>query len=128
MDFIFNKEYEKFKNVIKPKIQGTVFLSELVKQNKPDFFVMTSALTAIIPSSGQSDYTAANSFMDAYSNELNNLGIRTVSINLTAWKETGMAYDLGVDEDGIFKSISIKDGITAIAKIIQNKINPIILG
>jgi surfactin family lipopeptide synthetase A len=126
--FIFNKNIETFRDVVKPKIQGTVFLSQLLKEEKPDFFIMASALTAILPTSGQSDYTAANSFMDAYSFELKKLGINAVSINLTAWKETGMAFDHGVIDDGIFKSISSKNGTTAISRIIQKKISSVILG
>jgi|GEM_PF-699708 amino acid adenylation domain-containing protein len=126
--FIFGKSLETFRNVIKPKIHGTINLSALLKDEKPDFFIMTSALTAILPTPGQSDYTAANCFMDAYSAELNNSGISAVNINLTSWKETGMAYDFGVTDDEIFKSISTKDGVSGIAKIIQRKINSIILG
>ncbi|MCX6149601.1 MAG: amino acid adenylation domain-containing protein [Ignavibacteriales bacterium] len=126
--FIFGKDLGKFRDVIKPKIHGTIYLSELLKEEKPDFFIMTSALTAILPTAGQSDYTAANSFMDAYSSELNNSGINAVSINLTSWKETGMAYDYGVVDDGIFKSISTKNGVDAFEKIIQRKMNSVVLG
>ncbi|MDD4921487.1 MAG: amino acid adenylation domain-containing protein, partial [Bacteroidales bacterium] len=126
--FIFGKKMETFREVVKPKIQGTIYLSELLKADKPDFFLMTSALTAILPTSGQSDYTAANSFMDAYARELNRSGIHAQSINLTSWKETGMAYDHGVTDDGVFKSISTKAGIEAIGKIIQRGICSVILG
>lgn len=126
--FIFGKSLETFQNVIKPKIHGAIYLSELLRESAPDFFVMTSALTAILPTSGQSDYTAANNFLDAYSAELNKLGMNALSINLTSWKETGMAYDYGATEDGIFKSISTKDAVRAFQKIIQKKINSVILG
>ncbi len=126
--FIFGKDFGTFRDVIRPKIQGTIFLSGLLKADKPDFFVMTSALTAIIPTSGQSDYTAANSFIDAYSSELNRSGMNAVSINLTSWKETGMAFDHGVVDDGIFKSISTADGVTAIGRIMRKNIQSIILG
>ena len=126
--FIFNKSLEKFRGVIKAKIHGTLFLSQLLQEEKPDFFIMTSALTAILPTSGQSDYTAANSFMDAYSSQLNNSGMRALSINLTSWKETGMAYDYGVIDDGIFKSITTENGISAFGKIISKRINSVVLG
>ncbi|MFH0733031.1 MAG: amino acid adenylation domain-containing protein [bacterium] len=126
--FIFGKGIEQFIEVIKPKVHGTIYLGELLKNEKPDFFVLTSALTAIIPTSGQSDYTAANSFLDAYTSELNNAGIKTISINLTSWKETGMAYDFGVVDDGIFKSISSISGVEAIGSIIRHKIKNVIIG
>jgi surfactin family lipopeptide synthetase A len=126
--FIFGKDIETFREVIKPKIYGTIYLSELLKADKPDFFVMTSALTAIIPTSGQSDYTAANCFMDAYSSELNHSGMNALSINLTSWKETGMAYDHGVVGDGVFKSISTKDGVQTIDRMMQGTNHSVILG
>ena len=126
--FIFQKDFEKFHEVIKPKIHGTIYLSELLKKEKLDFFIMTSALTAILPTSGQSDYTAANIFMDAYSSELNKSGMNATSINLTAWKETGMAYNYGVVDDGIFKSMSTKNGVETFDKIVNKKMNSVILG
>ncbi len=126
--FIFNKEFADFQNVVKAKIHSTIYLSQILKNRKPDFFVMTSALTAILPTSGQSDYTAANLFMDGFSAELNHLGFNAQSINLTSWKETGMAYDFGVTEDGIFKSITTEQGISAIGQIIQKRIGSVILG
>jgi len=126
--FIFNKDSETFRNVIKSKIHGTVNLYHLLKDDKPDFFVMTSALTALIPTSGQSDYTAANSFMDAYASVINRTGINAVSINLTAWKETGMAFELGVADDGVFKSITTAKGINAVGEIMQHNLNSVILG
>ena len=126
--FIFNKEFADFQNVVKAKIYSTIYLSQLLKSKKPDFFVLTSALTAILPTSGQSDYTAANLFLDGFSAELNHLGFNAQSINLTSWKETGMAYDFGVADDGIFKSITTEQGISAIGQIIQKRIGSVILG
>ncbi|HEX2867285.1 MAG TPA: amino acid adenylation domain-containing protein [Ignavibacteriales bacterium] len=127
--FIFSKSRESFRNVIKSKIHGTIHLSELLRADKPDFFIMTSALTAIVPTSGQSDYTAANAFMDAFSNELNKSGMNALSVNLTAWKETGMAYENGVVDDGIFKSVSTSEGLSAFEKIMhQSSISSVILG
>ncbi|MGE5398815.1 MAG: amino acid adenylation domain-containing protein [Ignavibacteriales bacterium] len=126
--FIFDKSIEKFHDVIKSKIHGTIYLGEILKNIKPDFFIMASAITAIVPTSGQSDYTAANCFMDAYSFDLRKSGINAISLNLTAWKETGMAFDYGAVEDGIFKSISTADGVAAFGKIIQKKLNSVIIG
>ncbi|MGE5497663.1 MAG: amino acid adenylation domain-containing protein, partial [Syntrophothermus sp.] len=126
--FIFGKTIEMFEDVIRPKIHGTVYLSELLKTDNPGFFIMTSALTAIIPTSGQSDYTAANAFQDAFSFELNKKGFRALSINLTSWKETGMAYEHGAVEDGIFRSISNIDGSAAVSKLLDCKTGSVILG
>ncbi len=126
--FIFGKEPETFRAVIRPKIQGTSYLFELLKHDKPDFFVMTSAITAIAPTSGQSDYTAANCFMDAYAAEMNRAGMNATSINLTAWADTGMAYEHGVAGDGIFKSIASTTAVAAIGSLMKRKIPSVVLG
>jgi surfactin family lipopeptide synthetase A len=126
--FIFGKTIEQFRNVVRPKIHGLIYLGELVTEDKPDFLVMTSALTAILPTSGQSDYTAANCFMDAYASELRNSGIHSLNINLTAWNETGMAFEYGVAGDGVFKSLSTASAVSAFGRIIRKKTPSAILG
>ena len=95
--FIIRKDESMFREVIGPKVQGTWILSELTREDRPDFFVMFSSIATIIGEGGQGDYTAANSYLDAFSAyRSRSEGGRTVTINWPAWKETGMAADYGV--------------------------------
>ena len=126
--FIYGKTFETFRDVISPKIQGTIYLSKLLEKEKLDFFIMASSLTGIMPAPGQSDYTAANIFLDAYASELNKKGLNAISIDFTAWKETGMAFDFNVVEDGVFKSVSTKDALSGFSEIIQHKITSVLFG
>jgi surfactin family lipopeptide synthetase A len=125
---IHTKELNVFRQTIKPKIAGTINLARLLQNIQPDFFLLTSALTAILPTAGQSDYTAANCFQDAFCYKLRRQGLNARSINLTAWKETGMAFDHGVTGDGVFKSITPGDAVAAIGRMIQSDKTSVILG
>ena len=125
---IHKKDLTVFRQVIQPKVEGTINLARLLQAIKPDFFLLTSALTSVLPTAGQSDYSAANSFLDAYCFELKRAGLNTISINLTAWKETGMAFEHGVADDGVFKSITPGEAVVAIGKILMSDKTSVILG
>ncbi|PKM52637.1 MAG: hypothetical protein CVV02_00435 [Firmicutes bacterium HGW-Firmicutes-7] len=94
--FIFNKKQEEVDAVIAPKVWGTIWLDELTKDDKLDFFVMFSSISSILGNTGQSDYAYANGFMDDYAKMrefLKNEGRRygkTLSIGWPFWKTGGM--------------------------------------
>ncbi|KAI0975805.1 hypothetical protein F4678DRAFT_484023 [Xylaria arbuscula] len=54
---------ERFKKVLKPKVDGTIHLAELFSTDTLDFFVCFSSLAYIVGNRGQSAYTSANAFM-----------------------------------------------------------------
>ncbi|MCX7092177.1 MAG: amino acid adenylation domain-containing protein, partial [Methylobacter sp.] len=91
--YLFRKEEATFSDVLRPKIQGTWLLDRLTREDKPDFFMLCSALSAVAGAAGQGDYIAANAYQDAFAAFRNKQGLRTLSINWPAWKETGMAFD-----------------------------------
>jgi iturin family lipopeptide synthetase A len=127
--FIFRKEEETFKKVMGPKVQGTLLLDRITRQDDPDFFVLFSSINAVIGVAGQGDYTAANSYLDAYSVYRNKLGMKTLSINWPAWQETGMAVDYGVNEvKGFFKPIPTVLAINAFRDAIERPFKRIIVG
>ncbi|HEX2926937.1 MAG TPA: amino acid adenylation domain-containing protein [Ruminiclostridium sp.] len=96
------KERNFAENVIAPKFTGTQVLYELLKEEKPDFFIMSSSLNAITGGFGQADYSAANNFLDAFVNAYDTRhGTRFVSIDWDRWPGVGMAK-------GIKASNSIK--------------------
>ncbi|MCP4020307.1 MAG: amino acid adenylation domain-containing protein [Desulfobacteraceae bacterium] len=91
--FIFRKDEATFKDVLLPKIHGTFILDQLTRRDNLDFFVLCSSLTALFGAPGQSDYTAANAYLDAYSFYRKKKGLPSLSINWAGWKETGMAFE-----------------------------------
>lgn len=89
------KDRQNQESVLSPKIQGTLILDECLKGKKLDFFVLFSSITSILGGIGQADYSAANSFLDAYAQSANrnNKDRITMSINWDTWKEVGMAIN-----------------------------------
>ncbi len=100
--FLLNKNWDTFYNVLKPKVAGTLNLHVLTKQEPLDFFVMCSSYVTLYGAPGQSDYTAANAFLDGFASYRRSLGLPAVTINWTGWSESGMARNHEVDSSDMF--------------------------
>ena len=94
--FILKKTSEKFRQVLSPKVAGTVLLYESTKVFGLDFFVMFSSVAGVLGNTGQVDYSTANAFMDAFAKFRNSLpdskmrNSRILSINWPLWHSGGM--------------------------------------
>ncbi|MBP0011794.1 MAG: SDR family NAD(P)-dependent oxidoreductase [Roseofilum sp. SBFL] len=89
---IQRKTRETAREVLAPKVGGTLVLDEIVKDVPLDFFVLCSSLVSIKGGFGQVDYTAANAFLDAFARYKTAAdGTFTVAINWDAWQDVGMA-------------------------------------
>jgi amino acid adenylation domain-containing protein len=126
--FIYSKEYRTFENVIKPKIHGTLNLLKTVKIDELDLFVLNSALTSYIGTAGQTDYCAANGFLDSCGNFLSLKHKNVFTLNWTAWKSVGMAARNNVAEDGFLKSISPELAVKSFIKVLQYQIPQVFIG
>jgi hypothetical protein len=100
--------------VLSPKVNGTVVLDRLLARERPDFVVLCSSLTAVLGGAGQSDYCAANAFLDAYAQRRWCQGDDTVtSINWDTWRDGGMAADAHVPVDVAWrKAMAMESGLT----------------
>ena len=85
---------ERFAQVMKPKVDGTWHLHTLTQDKQLDFFVCFSSAAALLGSAGQSNYAAANAFMDTLMQQRRQAGLPGLSINWGAWAEVGMAAHL----------------------------------
>ena len=125
---IIERDIDQFLHVIRPKVHGTRILDELTEQDKPDFFVLFSSISTLFPAHGQSDYVAANAFLDAYSQYRNKNGKPTLSINWTTWKETGMAFDQGFVIDTMFNTITSEQAMYCLEEVMSRGINNVLVG
>jgi len=114
--YLFRKEESTFAAVLRPKIQGTWLLDRLIRQDKPDFFILCSALSAVLGAPGQGDYIAANAYQDAFAAFRNKQGLRTLAINWPAWKETGMAFDWQANQSQY--ALTTKEAIDLLHKLL----------
>ncbi|MCP5007584.1 MAG: SDR family NAD(P)-dependent oxidoreductase, partial [Planctomycetes bacterium] len=98
-NFILKKSEEEFRNVLQPKITGTINLDRATQGIELDFFVLFSSGAGALGNIGQADYATANAFMDRFASYRNKLVEskerkgHTISINWPLWKEGGMGID-----------------------------------
>jgi acyl transferase domain-containing protein/tryptophanase/acyl carrier protein len=97
--YLRNKTRDEMAAVFAPKIRGSVLLDDATRNEPLDFFVMFSSLAALAGNAGQSDYSFANHFMDAFAAQRNaraRAGQRhgkALSLNWSIWADGGMRLD-----------------------------------
>jgi acyl transferase domain-containing protein len=127
--FILRKDFETFRATLAPKVAGAVALDVATADDPPDVMVLFSSTAALFGPAGQSDYTAANSYLDAFAQRREAQGRRTVSIDWTDWVGTGMAADHGVRRDqGFFRSIDVEDAIESLDAILRGDRVQVVVG
>ncbi len=87
----------RLRKVMLPKIQGTCNLHNALMDHNLDFFVLFSSVVTVIGNLGQSNYAAANGFMDGFAHYRKHLGYPCQAINWGPWAEAGMAATVTVD-------------------------------
>ncbi len=121
---LMHKTVPSLHEVLSPKVAGLVNLDEASRDIELDCFLCFSSLTAVWGNTGQTDYAAANGFMDAFATYRNSqvaMGRRhgrTLSLNWPLWREGGMQVDASVeralaDATGMV-AMSNADGIDAL--------------
>jgi acyl transferase domain-containing protein/acyl carrier protein len=121
--------------VLAPKLKGTLVLSSVLRDIKPEFFMLCSSIATILPPPGQVDYCAANAFLDAFAqrHDFHN-GAHVVSVNWDTWQEVGMAVNtpvpLGlkkVREENLRTGISPLEGVDAFNRILSTSLPQVIV-
>ncbi|MBM7440074.1 polyketide synthase PksL [Streptomyces sp. HB132] len=103
-NFVVRKTSGELDRVLAPKVAGLVHLDELTQEQPLELFLCFSSLAGAFGNPGQSDYAAANGFMDAYAGHRDRLvsqgrrNGRTVSVNWPLWDQGGMGAEGPVRE------------------------------
>ncbi|AGK51518.1 enoyl-CoA hydratase/isomerase family protein [Burkholderia thailandensis MSMB121] len=93
------KTAQTLREVLAPKVAGTVNLDRATRHLPLDFFVLYSSLSGAMGNAGQSDYATANAFLDRYAARREARAAagacrgRTISIGWPWWDGDGMAPD-----------------------------------
>ncbi len=94
-----NKTLDDVRAVLTPKILGAVNLDRATRDDPLDFFVLFSSVVAVSGNAGQTDYAAANAYLDAYAAERERLRVdgqrsgRTLAIGWPLWEAGGMTVE-----------------------------------
>jgi len=129
------KTREVADSVLAPKVRGTMILFDLLKGASLDFLVLFSSITSVISPYAESDYGAANAFLDAFAPFANaNTTFHTLTINWSGWKEVGQLADLeimpgleGWKSAALEKAILTIDGLEAFKRALNSDLTRVIV-
>ena len=82
---------ESLTKVFAPKAHGALHLHRATKDHELDHFVLFSSLASTIGTLGQTNYSAANAFLDGLAAYRRRWGLPGLAYNLAAVTEAGMA-------------------------------------
>ncbi|KAL9087506.1 MAG: hypothetical protein Q9165_006617 [Trypethelium subeluteriae] len=81
---IRNMSFDQLTDVIRPKVDGSVYLDRIFWDIDLDFFVLVSSINCIIGNLGQANYAAANTFMCGLAAQRRKRGFRAATVNAGA--------------------------------------------
>jgi FkbH-like protein len=90
---VANLTDERVLRVLAPKVLGTTLLTELVPEAED--LVLFASAAGLLGSAGQSPYSAANAFLDAWAHHLARRERRALSLDWGAWTGVGMVAESG---------------------------------
>lgn len=96
---------------IDPKVAGTWNLHNAIKgkDSKLEFFLMTSSISGTVGTATESNYCAANYFLDIFARHRRSLGLPATSIGLGMISEVGYLH-----ENPEIEALLLRKGIQAI--------------
>ena len=103
--------------VFAPKLRGAAEIAAAVGEGgrQVDFVLFCSSLAVWAGSAGQSDYVAANAFLDAQARVLAARGVRAVSANWDLWSGVGMGRQESKTTE---LAITPAEGASALARVL----------
>lgn len=122
---LLQQSWPRFRRVMAPKVDGAWHLHEQTQGLELDFFVVFSSLASMLGSLGQSNYAAANAFMDALMAHRRAQGLPGLSVGWGPWADIGMAAH-GSDRDkmrwqsaGVYP-IAPEEGLLILEALLQD--------
>jgi acyl transferase domain-containing protein/acyl carrier protein len=91
---IETRQIADMRAVIAPKMSGTLALRTVFGADELDFVSLFSSITGTMGGLGESDYSGANAFLDAYAQSTHGWSAPVRSVGWAGWSELGMLFDI----------------------------------
>ncbi|AFM15061.1 polyketide synthase family protein [Mycolicibacterium chubuense NBB4] len=82
---------ERFRTTLAPKAFGALHLDRMTRADDLDFFIVSSSVSSLFGSPGQSNYAAANALLDGLVAQRRAHGLPATGANFGPWAQGGMA-------------------------------------
>ncbi|MFD9326193.1 alpha/beta fold hydrolase [Streptomyces sp. NPDC060065] len=103
---------QRLASVLRPKADAAWHLHELTKELPLSHFVLFSSAAGLLGNPGQSNYAAANSFLDALARHRAAQGLPALSLTWGPWADQeGMAARTGHVHGGAVRALSPQQGL-----------------
>jgi acyl transferase domain-containing protein/acyl carrier protein len=126
--YILRKENKDAQKILDPKVKGTWYLDQLTVGDDLDFLVLYSSAVTQSGEAGQSDYVAANTYLDAFCDYRNAQGKKTFTVNWVSWKETGMSVRFGINIDTITKALPTAQALEGLDLLLKSDFRRVAIG
>ncbi|KAI0194522.1 putative polyketide synthase [Xylaria flabelliformis] len=120
-----NMTFEQFREVMGPKVDGSIYLDRIFYDTDLDFFLLVSSINCVIGNVGQANYAAANTFMCGLAAHRRKRGLRSAAVNIGAIIGAGyVARQSRKEQDSIverylLQRLSEEDWCQAISEAIE---------
>jgi myxalamid-type polyketide synthase MxaB len=112
-----NQSSDRLARALHPKADAAWALHRLTRDSELDFFVCYASMASAVGAAGQTNYAAANAFLDGLAVHRRALGLPALSIDWGPWASVGMAAALSVTGQGVEK-IEIEDGLSILGDLL----------
>jgi acyl transferase domain-containing protein/acyl carrier protein len=115
----------RFQKVVAPKMDGAWHLHLQTRDQPLDFFVCFSSVSSVIGNSGQANYAAANTFLDAFAHYRRAQGLPALTVNWGPLKEVGyVAQHAGLSDSLAhlgMKVLEVQPALSMLGRVMQTE-------
>lgn len=114
---------ERFRTTVAPKAIGAYHLDRLTKADELDFFIVSSSVSSLFGSPGQSNYATANALLDGLVAQRRAQGLPATGVNFGPWAQGGMASSdaatANISAQGLIP-LEPSAALSALAEVVAN--------